>query len=315
MKITDMIEITKTTNGYTLNGKAYLDGNMHDELEFLYRACRGKNAGERVSIVSRAANEGHIESIKSLGLVDTMSVLEVGKSAMQELISFFTEFDFMPNFRFVNTLMKNAYASKEKAKTYVNNYFKLIDSPYANDIREKIKSAEFKSIVEKLCKIPAPKNDVNRRLEIYYGPQGTGKTTQALKDTNNLCIVCNSSMLPADLMEDFSFDDGKATFHPSVLAKCMEEGRPITLDEINLLPFDSLRFLQGILDGKKEINHKGYTVHINEGFKIIGTMNLLVNGVTFGLPEPLVDRCANIVEVELTPEMLLDSILNGDEEF
>ena len=31
-------------------------------------------------------------------------------------------------------------------------------------------------------------------------------------------------MMPADLMEDFTFDDGKAVFHPSALAKAMEMG-------------------------------------------------------------------------------------------
>jgi MoxR-like ATPase len=112
-------------------------------------------------------------------------------------------------------------------------------------------------------------------------------------------------MLPSDLMEDFTFDDGKAAFHPSALARCMEEGKSIVMDEINLLPFDSLRFLQGIFDGKTEFQYKGHTVHIKEGFKVIGTMNLTVNGVAFGLPEPLVDRCEMIKEFVLNPEMLM----------
>ena len=116
-------------------------------------------------------------------------------------------------------------------------------------------------------------------------------------------------MLPADLMEDFVFVDGKATFKPSMLWRCMEEGKPITLDEINLLPFDSLRFLQGVLDGKTEFQYKGNTVHINDGFMVIGTMNLSVNGMVYGLPEPLVDRCADMQKFKLTADQLMSAIM------
>jgi MoxR-like ATPase len=105
-------------------------------------------------------------------------------------------------------------------------------------------------------------------------------------------------------MEDFVFVEGKPSFKPSALWECMEQGKSITLDEINLLPFDSLRFLQGILDGKKEFLYKGHTVTIADGFEIIGTMNLVVNGSVFNLPEPLVDRCAYIEKFELTAEDL-----------
>jgi MoxR-like ATPase len=116
-------------------------------------------------------------------------------------------------------------------------------------------------------------------------------------------------MLPADLMEDFVFVDGKATFKPSMLWRCMEEGKPITMDEINLLPFDSLRFLQGILDGKTEFQYKGNTVHIKDGFAVIGTMNLSVNGMVYGLPEPLVDRCSYMEKFKLTAEQLMGAIM------
>lgn len=36
-------------------------------------------------------------------------------------------------------------------------------------------------------------------------------------------------------------------------------------------------------------------------------MNLVVNGVSFGLPEPLVDRCEDIKEFTLTAEMLMNA--------
>ena len=154
------------------------------------------------------------------------------------------------------------------------------------------------------------KTEINKRFKIYYGAQGTGKTTKALNETNNCCVVCHSAMLPTDLMEDFKFDDkGNPIFIPSPLYNAMENGTPITLDEINLLPFESLRFLQGILDGKTEFQYKDKTVHIADGFYIIGTMNLTVNGMTYGLPEPLVDRCSITKKFELTADTLLSAII------
>jgi hypothetical protein len=233
-----------------------------------------------------------------------LTVAGIGK-----LIDFFKEFDFQPNFRFLNTLsLKLQSKTSNEAKKYIQNYFSLIDSPYTNSVYSKMKSDEFGSIINNIRQT-APTKTVNERFKLYYGSQGTGKTTIAMQETANRIIVCNASMLPSDLMEDFVFVDGKATFKPSTLWRCMEEGNPITFDEINLLPFDSLRFLQGIVDGKKEFDYKGHTVHIKEGFYIIGTMNLTINGSTYGLPEPLVDRCSDIKEFTLTPQQLLSAII------
>ena len=226
------------------------------------------------------------------------------KRGLNNMINFFKEFNFAPSFRFVNTLARKGI---EEAKQYVLNYFYLMDSPYAEEVSQKIDSPEFNGILGDFF-VREVTQAINKRFKVYYGAQGTGKTTQALEETANRCIVCNASMMPADLMEDFTFDDGKAVFHPSALAKAMEMGEPITLDEINLLPFDSLRFLQGIFDGKSEFLYKGNTIHIADGFKVIGTMNLAINGAVYGLPAPLVDRCEDIESFELTADSLMNAI-------
>lgn len=228
-------------------------------------------------------------------------------TTMQKLISFFTEFQFEPNFRFVNTLSHCLESSRTCGTDYVINYFELTDNPYRRELSEKIKSSEFRAIIKDLAAV-APDKTINTRFKVYYGSQGTGKTTLAMSETDGKCMVCNSSMLPSDLMEDFVFVDGKATFQPSALWRAMVEGTKITLDEINLLPFDSLRFLQTILDGKKEFLYKGNKVEIADGFQIIGTMNLTVNGMTYGLPEPLIDRASEMRKFTLTPEQLVSAI-------
>lgn len=238
----------------------------------------------------------------------TLSPEETLEKGIDLLMNFFTEFQFEPNFRFVNTLVGKANKSSKVAKDYIARYFSLMDNQYSNEIKQKVNSKEFANILKMLSAV-APKSSVNNRFKIYYGSAGCGKTTKAQTETDNRCIVCNASMLPSDLMEDFVFAGGQPSFKPSILWECMEKGLPLVLDEINLLPFDSLRFLQGILDGKAEFSYKGNTVHINNGFKVIGTMNLSIGGMTYGLPEPLVDRCEDIEEFKLTAQMLAKSVL------
>ena len=170
-----------------------------------------------------------------------------------------------------------------------------------------MKSPEFNEIALELVNI-TPSTKINTRFKLYYGSAGTGKTTAAMKEADGNCMVCHSAMLPSDLMEDFKFEEGKAAFQPSSLYKAITEGKKIVLDEINLLPFESLRFLQSILDGKKEFNYKGINVRIKDGFQIIGTMNLNVNGSVYSLPEPLVDRAEQIKKYTLTADNLLNAI-------
>ena len=82
----------------------------------------------------------------------------------------------------------------------------------------------------------------------------------------------------------------------------------LTLDEINLLPYDTLRFMQGLLDGKEVVEYLGQTINIHPDFKVIGTMNLMVDGRPYGLPEPLVDRCSDIQEFKMTGKFLANAI-------
>lgn len=250
-----------------------------------------------------------IEKASVKSSVDTSSVdrLEV-KTTIQKIIDFFSEFQFEPNFRFINSFAYACKISSTSAKDYINNYFALTDSQFSEAISEKIKSSEFTAIVSSLKSIPISKK-VNNRFKLYYGSQGTGKTTAAMKETDANCMVCHSAMLPSDLMEDFKFIDGKATFVPSALQDAIVGGYSITLDEINLLPFESLRFLQSILDGKTQFEYKGKTIVVKDGFKIIGTMNLMVNGNVYALPEPLVDRAEELRCYKLTAEQLVGALI------
>lgn len=222
-------------------------------------------------------------------------------NVLQSLQKFFSEWHFNPSMRMVNTLTRVS-----DAKAYCINYFKVMGHSYANEVEEKCSSPEFENMMTYLS--GKSTKVVNHRMKVYFGAPGTGKTTQALTESNK-CIGCTSTMLPDDLMQVFDFDKGKATFKKSDLWKAMENGTPIVLDEINMLPFESLRFLQVITDDKKSIDFKGNKIEIKDGFKIIGTMNLNVNDTIMSLPEPLVDRCEDIVEYDLSAEQLLRAII------
>lgn len=196
MRINNDYEIIRKNGTYTL----YKDGNAFNKfdeetLEVLYKKL----------LIAPAQNKDRNEVFNAF-----ISQLDGGEAkeelpddtriqiALEQLISFFTEFNFTPSFRFVNTM-----AHMSNKKKYISHYFSLMGSPYAEDIAAKIKSEEFQNILNLLA--PAkPTHTINNRFRVYYGAQGTGKTTKALKETNNLCIVCNSSMLPADPNDPFS---------------------------------------------------------------------------------------------------------------
>jgi MoxR-like ATPase len=68
-----------------------------------------------------------------------------------------------------------------------------------------------------------------------------------------------------------------------------------------------------LLDNKDKFIYKGRTINIADGFMVIGTMNLKVNGSVYSLPEPLIDRCADIVEYIPTIKMLERALYNPQE--
>ena len=239
------------------------------------------------------AKTGEVRSVNKAKLI----------SITQRLIKFFSEFCFSPSYRFVNSL-----AIADNATEYTKNYFMVQDHSRAQDVAERLKSAEWQSIVRDLKTSGITPKPINTRFELFFGEPGAGKTVTATKLAKK-CIVCSSDMLPTDLMQNFCFKDGKADFDPSDLWTAMEKGEKIVLDEVNMLPFESLRFLQGITDSKDTVDYKGHTITIHPDFKIYATMNLNVNGQTIPLPAPLVDRAYDIKEFKLTAEDLINALI------
>lgn len=324
MKVNETMSITKRSTDGAFYGEKNsvpyvieVSNPEYSVYDGFYNVMRATPFNERPKVVHEIILTNRYPAIfgtvtpESAPVRDPKDILLEG---ITQLMDFFSEFSFTPSFRFTNTFAFMACESKKAACDYVRNYFALMDSSYVKEVEQKIKSAEFTQIVKNIAQYGKPTTHINSRFKVYYGSAGTGKTTLAQTESDNRCIVCNSSMLPSDLMEDFIFKDGNPDFNPSLLWDCMEQGKTIVLDEINLLPFDSLRFLQGIVDGKTEFYYKNRPVHIKDGFQIIGTMNLSLGGMVYGLPEPLVDRCSDAKEFVLTAEQLAKSIIGMDAE-
>lgn len=325
MRISELMTITKRSTDGAFYGEKdstpYVvertDAN-YPIYDGFYNVMRSTAYADRPAVLKDMISTNRYPEIFGMVAETAVENIRTSKEILMDgiahLMDFFTEFSFTPSFRFTNTFAYMACDSYKHACEYVNNYFALMDSSYLNEVRLKLKSAEFKQIVKDIAQYGKPTTSINNRFKVYFGPAGTGKTTIAQEESENRCIVCNSSMLPSDLMEDFIFKDGNPDFNPSLLWDCMEQGKTIVLDEINLLPFDSLRFLQGIVDGKTEFYYKNRPVHIHDGFQIIGTMNLSLGGMVYGLPEPLVDRCSDAKEFVLTAEQLAKAITGWVEE-
>lgn len=231
---------------------------------------------------------------------------------IEKIKDFFIEFEFsgITSVRFYNTLY--FHAINGTAQRYVLNYFKLIDSPYVEDVRQKLSSKEFKQLMEEYKQIDSEAEFINSRLKIYFGNQGGGKTSTAIEEFSNAkVIICNSSFEPNDLFENFTFTNGKPTYTKSFLWTAMENGETVILDEMNLLTRDCLRCLQGILDGKDSVAYKDKIINIKQGFQIIGTMNLEINGEIEELPAPLVDRAYDLVEFIPTSEFIAQAIFKN----
>lgn len=231
----------------------------------------------------------------------TGEIFQRRKNVANRLQNFFSEFTFDPGCRFLNTMSK--LRTVDAIKSYVSSYLDLCTQPDRADIIEKMKSAEFESIVSEIVEL-ASDRVINKRVRLYYGDPGTGKTTRAINENPGAKVfICNSSLTGDDLLQVFDFNDenGHPVFKKSIIREAMEAGVPIILDEINLLSLDALRTLQEITDDKSVVNFHGDEIQIKDGFKIIGTMNLMICGQPFGLPEALVDRAEYIEEFKLSP--------------
>lgn len=297
-------------------------------LTSLYNAAMdAKDAGTFDSFSERQYILSHAECAP---IQDTFT-----EEAKKEKVDFFFNFcrglNWAPSPRMMNTLVRTLCypqdlseelntVSKvlEKAKGYVFDYFQLKDHPYLDNVKESIKSPEFKNAMIVFSRMETEKK-INDRIKVFFGEPGTGKTTKALAEIAEVLpsisgapaepqkIGAAANMEIDDLLYAFDFlPDGTPVFKPGNLILAMRGGYPIVIDEINLLSTPVLAALQSYLDSSEAITtSKGDTIKIKEGFQIFATMNLAIGGQVHPLPEAIVDRCFWIEEFKTSAEYLL----------
>lgn len=225
---------------------------------------------------------------------------------IEELQNTMLQFDTSVSPRMVSTMLHH-----NNPEAYLYGYLKLTGRE-CDDFMKKTQSQEWRRMMNKL-KSANPKR-INKRLAIYFGPAGGGKTTAALREAGKK-IGMHKDMTAKELMFDFTFDgNGNAQFSKSVFAQAMENGEAIVCDELNLASNTLLQFMQSVLDNSKSIFMDGKELVIKEGFKVIGTMNDVVSGVDRILPEPIIDRALDIRYFELTPSKIYDYMTSTDDD-
>lgn len=220
--------------------------------------------------------------------------IKARKDLSKQLENFVQDFGYEIDPRMKDTL---SYQTPAEMESYIQNCAKLIgiDDSLINYGSEKFKSPEWDKLKENLIKIKHVHERINKKLSIYFGPAGTGKTTTALKENPGAVkAIANANDKPSELFTTYNPTTNR--YEKTELSKAMEEGKAYVLDEGNLLPVQCWQRLQGVLDNSEEITDRGIVIKINPNFRMITTMNLITNCGKRPLPNPIVSRASVIKE-------------------
>ena len=239
-------------------------------------------------------------------------------STYKDFLKFFSETSFKPSIRMIDTLSR---LNLKSGQNYIGWFMELINHPDREVIVPKLKSDEWKNIHSQMLdiykKVGKSIDPINTRLEIVYGPNGTGKTYDVIKEYQEKypdigVMACSSSMSSAeDLLQVFDFDEGgKPVFKDSPLTEAIKKDQPVILEEARLMQQSAMAFLQSLLDCKDYVDTCRGRLYIGPNFKVIMTMNLEVNGVVYELPEPIVDRAQVILKKEMDANLAASILVN-----
>ena len=245
-------------------------------------------------------------------------LMEQMTSTYKDFLKFFSETSFKPSIRMIDTLSR---LNLKSGQNYIKWFMELINHPDREVIVPKLKSDEWKNIHSQMLdiykKVGESIDPINSRLEIVYGPNGTGKTYDVIKEYQEKypdigVMACSSSMSSAeDLLQVFDFDEGgKPVFKDSPLTEAIKKDQPVILEEARLMQQSAMAFLQSLLDCKDYVDTCRGRLYIGPNFKVIMTMNLEVNGVVYELPEPIVDRAQVILKKEMDADLAASILVN-----
>jgi len=266
--------LASLVQGGSTNGKTWLSRNL----------TNGQTAPNQTQATNSQPNQNNAQN-------------NVGIHSKSEAVKLWNDIEnFVKDFGIeVAPRTMNSICFDNAPSDFIRNQMSLIgaDDDLVKTAKNEFKQPEWKEILSKLSTVH-PKEKINQRLEIFFGKQGTGKTYQAQKEYPNAVKISGKPNFDADtLFFEFNAKTLKRDI-PTEITEAMINGKPIIIDEGNLFPKEVWSRLQPVLDGSKELTDFGNKIVIKDGFKIIVTMNLKVNGERFVLPEPIVDRASRI---------------------
>lgn len=214
------------------------------------------------------------------------------------ILGFCKDFEMTPDNRMLDNML---YV--DNVRDYVVAFCSLVgmNDELVEQAKNTFSSRESENVCNTL-KTLKPKHDrINKRLTIYYGIAGSGKTTKAIaefgryNENNELCnkIVASASADPDDMFT--WFNPKTSQYELTSLGLAMVNGTPIIIDEANFYNTACLARLQGVLDNTTSIVDRGQLIEIKDGFEVIITMNLETNLGKNPLPLPLVSRAKTLM--------------------
>lgn len=299
--------------GAQTNGKAYLAGELSAITPTSTSSAMPTNAAsaekaspapapkaapkakEKAKAEDPKKAEDKAEAVSAL----TKEQMAHADKVAKQIMTFCKDFEFKPDPRLINSLRYCSTA--QEAGEMVANSMELIGMPeeVLNMAMPKFSSREWAGIFSDLKTCPTSHGKINNRLEIYYGPAGTGKTTLAEK-TYKGCkkIVASATQDPSELFtRNVVNEHGGVDLVLTELGEAMTNGEPIIVDEANLYNIAVLTRLQGVTDNGTRFFDNGREIVIKDGFKVIITMNLETNYGKTPLPTPLVSRAGLILKM------------------
>lgn len=141
------------------------------------------------------------------------------------------------------------------------------------EIERRQESRKTERINRFFSEVKDPNN--KERLYILIGESGVGKSYLIEKELPDVPqYACNKYLDPYSLCYTLTqTESGELAPVESVFLKALKNGGIVFLDEMNELPHDTLMFIQGITDEKKNVVVGGEKIDIHPEFKIIASLN------------------------------------------
>ena len=307
--------------------------------EFKTRVENEENEAKLTAVLDKLAGKTEEEGYRELiimrnnGEFDDFEILSPAsmREAVNDFKNFMLEFGVNTSPRLENTLAHKVREDGLKAGiNFLRSRYEVVDLMDYEVLKEKIQSEEMADILKRM-QWTNPDKVVNKHIECLYGPAGSGKTTKAILEAaergyagrEELVPVTSLSadMLTTDLMFVTFVDPATNELKSCKTHLCLTVegkdpecvGKPsAVIDEANLGSNDVMKCFQAITDNKPSIILPGTNIRIeiSADFKLWFTMNLYQDGGEIRpIPEPVADRCIDIIEYLPNIEISMSNML------